>query len=78
MMGGAAMAINSGNEADLRFVLLEIGKLSSNVERLLAEVKFIGEKVDGLRHQVAFVRGVLYLVSGVLAAGVYFVAALYR
>jgi len=72
------MAMNSENEADQRFVLLEIGKLSSNVERLLADVKFIGDKVDGLRHQVTFVRGALYVVSGVLAAGVYFIAALYR
>jgi len=48
------------------------------VERLLADVKFIGDKVDGLRHQVTFVRGALYVVSGVLAAGVYFIAALYR
>ena len=72
------MAMNSENEADLRFVLLEIGKLSSNVERLITDVKSIGEKVDGLRHQVTFVRGALYVVSGVLAAGVYYVAALYR
>ncbi|NVD73281.1 hypothetical protein HUX88_22460 [Duganella sp. BJB1802] len=72
------MAMNSENEADLRFVLLEIGKLSSNVERLITDVKFMGEKVDGLRHQVTFVRGALYVVSGVLAAGVYYVAALYR
>ncbi|GJI95589.1 hypothetical protein GTP81_19010 [Rugamonas sp. FT107W] len=72
------MAMNSENEADLRFVLLEIGKLSSNVERLITDVKSMGEKVDGLRHQVTFVRGALYVVSGVLAAGVYYVAALYR
>lgn len=72
------MAINSDNDVDQRFVLLEIGKLSSNVERLITDVKSMGEKVDGLRHQVTFVRGALYVVSGVLAAGVYYVAALYR
>lgn len=56
---------------DMQFVLLEIGKLSSNVERLLAEVKAMGDKVDNLRHQVTFVRGTLYVLIGVMAVGVY-------
>ena len=56
---------------DMQFVLLEIGKLSSNVERLLADVKAMGDKVDNLRHQVTFVRGTLYVLSGVMAVGVY-------
>ncbi len=56
---------------DMQFVLLEMGKLSSNVERLLVDVKTMGEKVDNLRHQVTFVRGILYVLSGVMATGVY-------
>jgi hypothetical protein len=56
---------------DMQFVLLEIGKLSSNVERLLIDVKSMGDKVDNLRHQVTSVRSILYVLSGVMAVGVY-------
>jgi phage shock protein A len=82
MMAGwrreAKMATNSENGSDLRFVLVEIGKLTSSVERLISDVKSMGEKVDELRHQVTFVRGGLYVISGILAVGAYFLAALYR
>lgn len=68
------MTVRSDTEplnGDMQFVLLEIGKLSSNVERLLVDVKSMGDKVDSLRHQVTFVRGILYVLSGVMATGVY-------
>jgi hypothetical protein len=71
---GAVMVVRSNTEplnGDMQFVLLEIGKLSSNVERLITDVKTMGDKVDNLRHQVTFMRGMLYVLSGVVAIGVY-------
>ena len=68
------MIVRSNTEplnGDMQFVLLEIGKLSSNVERLITDVNAVGDKVDNLRHQVTFVRGMLYVLSGVMAVGVY-------
>jgi len=53
--------------SDIRFVLVEIGKLSTKVDRLLEDVKSQGDKVDDLRHQVTFVKGVVWVLGGVLA-----------
>jgi hypothetical protein len=51
--------------------------LGTKVDRLIEDVKDHGGKIDGLRHQVSFVRGALYVIAGVIvilgiAAGWYF------
>ncbi|MEO8925900.1 MAG: hypothetical protein ABI306_01940 [Caulobacteraceae bacterium] len=53
--------------SDIRFVMLELGKLTSQVGRLIEDVRGHGEKVDALRHQVTFVRGALWVIAGVVA-----------
>src|ERR1700733_932369 len=40
--------------SDIRFVLVEIGKLSASVDRLIDDVSAQGTKVDAIRHQVSF------------------------
>jgi hypothetical protein len=57
--------------------MLEIGKLSTKVDRLIADVDGHGDKIDAVRHQVTFVKGALWVIGGVLAimallAGWYF------
>lgn len=60
-------------DSDNRFVMVEIGKLTAHVERLISdvkgmasEVKGLGEKVDDIKHQVSFVRGALWASAGFL------------
>ncbi len=53
--------------SDIRFVLVEIGKLGIKVDRLIDDVHGHGEKIDALRHQVTFVKGALWVIGGVLA-----------
>lgn len=43
--------------SDIRFVILEIGKLNANVERLILDVKGHGEKINTVTHLVSFARG---------------------
>lgn len=43
--------------SDIRFVMLEIGKLTSKVDRLIDDVKSQGTKLDKLRLTVAWVGG---------------------
>jgi hypothetical protein len=43
--------------SDIRFVMMEMGKLTANVERLIADVRGHGDKIDGLRHQASFIKG---------------------
>ena len=42
--------------SDIRFVMIEVGKLSANVERLILDVATHGAKIDALRHQVKHVQ----------------------
>ncbi|ABE31667.1 hypothetical protein DR64_3447 [Paraburkholderia xenovorans LB400] len=53
--------------SDIRFVMLEIGKLTSSVDRLISDVKSHGDKIDQVRHQVTFVKGGLYVLAPVVA-----------
>lgn len=53
--------------SDIRFVLVEIGKLSSSVERLIVDVKSQSDKLDVVRHQVTFVRGAMWVIGGLIA-----------
>ena len=67
------------NTSDIRFVMHEIGKLSANVDRLIADVSAQGEKIDELRHQATFVKGGLYvgipLISIFIAAATFFLSS---
>jgi hypothetical protein len=46
-----------------------VGQLNANVERLIADSKSQGEKIDGLRHQATFIKGGL-------AASVFFITVI--
>jgi len=39
--------------------MLEIGKLSAHVERLIADVKSHGEKLDKVAHQSTYIKGAI-------------------
>lgn len=52
--------------SDIRFVMMEIGKLTSSVDRLIADVKSQGEKIDDLRHKVSFIKGAWWALAGAL------------
>jgi hypothetical protein len=57
--------------SDIRFVIHEIGKLTSKVDRLIDDVGKHGEKIDAVRHQVTFVKGALWVIAFLIgAAGV--------
>jgi hypothetical protein len=53
--------------SDIRFVMIEIGKLTANVATLISDVKSQGTKIDNLSHQVSFVKGGVYVVGGIIA-----------
>lgn len=63
--------------SDIRFVMLEIGKLTTKVDRLIEDVSGQSEKLDKVCHQVTFVKGALYVIGAlmgivIIAAGWYF------
>jgi hypothetical protein len=67
--------------SDIRFVIVEIAKLTTKVERLIEDVNGHGDKIDALRHQVTFVKGAMWVIGGimtlvVLALGWYFIGKL--
>jgi hypothetical protein len=43
--------------SDIRFVMTEVGKLTANVDRLIADVKTQGEKLNAIQHQASFIKG---------------------
>jgi hypothetical protein len=55
--------------SDIRFVMIEIGKLTASVERLVADVKSQGEKLDALRHQATFVKG--WIAAAIVLIGAF-------
>lgn len=56
--------------SDIRFVMLEIGKLTSSVDRLIADVKSQGDKIDTIRHHVSFIKGAAWVIGILIALGV--------
>ena len=52
--------------SDIRFVMVEVGKLSANVERLITDVSSQGKKIDAVQHQVSFVKGAIWVAGVVL------------
>ena len=53
--------------SDIRFVMVEVGKLTASVDRLIADVKSQGEKVDAIRHQVTFIKGAMWTIGALIA-----------
>jgi hypothetical protein len=43
--------------SDIRFVTLEIGKLTAKVDRLIEDVSAQSTKVDVMQHQISYVKG---------------------
>ncbi len=43
--------------SDIRFVMIELAKLSTLVERLIKDVGSQEEKIDALRHQATYIKG---------------------
>lgn len=59
--------------SDIRFVMVEVGKLCANVERLIADVKSHGEKLDGIKTQSTYIKGAI--AASVLLIGLFITAA---
>ena len=51
---------------DARFVLVEIGKLGSKVDRLIDDVKSSSDRLDAVRHQITFVKGAMWVLGAVV------------
>lgn len=43
--------------SDIRFVMIEVAKLSTQVERLIKDVGEQDGKIDGLMHQSTYIKG---------------------
>ena len=73
----AAAGVNS--VSDSRFMLIEVGRLTAAVDRLISDVRAFGEKVDALRQQASFVKGGLaisaILVTAFIAVATFFLSA---
>ncbi len=52
--------------SDIRFVMVNIGDLSSKVDALIKSVDGHGDKIDDLRHKVSFVKGAIWVMGAVL------------
>jgi hypothetical protein len=51
--------------SDIRFVMVEVGKLTASVERLIDDVKGHGTKLDDISHKISFLKGAIW-VAGVV------------
>lgn len=61
--------------SDIRFVMVELGKLTANVDSLISsQEKFgsridkLGEKIDSLEHKVTFVKGAIWVIGPIVLA----------
>jgi hypothetical protein len=43
-----------------------IGDLTAKTERLISDVAGHGTKIDGIRHQIAFVKGALWVIGALV------------
>ncbi len=59
--------------SDIRFVMLEIGKLTANVERLISDVKLHGGKIDDLSHKATYIKG--WIAAAILLIGIFMAIA---
>jgi hypothetical protein len=51
---------------DIRFVIHELGKLTSQVVRLIGDVKGHGDKIGEVKDAINFVKGALWVIGGVV------------
>lgn len=49
--------------------MLEIGKLTTMVQGLKTTADKHGDKLDDLSHKVAFVKGAMWVIGGVITVG---------
>jgi hypothetical protein len=55
---------------DIRFVIHELGKLTSQVGRLIVDVEGHGKKIGEVKDAINFVKGALWVIGGgVVLAG---------
>jgi hypothetical protein len=47
--------------------MIELGKVSVKVDRLIHDVDKQGTKIDAVQHQISFVKGALWVVGGLIA-----------
>ena len=52
--------------ADIRFVMMRIAELGVKVDRLIDDVSKQGTKIDDVRDKITFVRGVVWVLSGLM------------
>ena len=55
--------------SDIRFVIVEVAKLTTLVDRLIKDVGSQEEKIDALRHQATYIKG--GLAVAVVALGLF-------
>ena len=55
--------------SDIRFVMVELAKLSTLVERLIKDVGAQEDKIDALRHEATYIKG--GLAVAVVALGLF-------
>lgn len=55
--------------SDIRFVMLEIGKLVTKVDDLRTAVDRHGTKLEDLGNKVSFVKGAMWVIGGILTLG---------
>jgi hypothetical protein len=47
--------------------MIEVGKLTANVDRLIADVKSQGTKLDDIAHKISYVKGAMWAGGAVIA-----------
>lgn len=52
---------------DIRFVMVEIGRLTATVDRLVSDVRSQSEKIDSIRIRIAWVTGAAAVIGFLLA-----------
>jgi hypothetical protein len=50
--------------------MVEVGKLTANVDRLIDDVKSQGGKLDEIRHQISFLKGAIWVGGGAVAVAI--------
>jgi len=62
--------------SDIRFVMVEVAKLCTLVERLIKDVEGQDSKIDALRHQATYIKGGLAVAIVVLGIFGWFISKL--
>ena len=52
--------------SDIRFVMIELGKVGVKVDRLIQDVEGHGAKIDAVRHQISFVKGAVWVLGALV------------